>query len=175
VFPFDLSAMKILVLLVLGIIIFGPEKVPKAVTEALGLIRRLQAMGHASVEELGKELGADFAGLRPRDLHPKAVLHRALSTTVPGLVDLSDLDRDIREALHPDQLLVGDIQRVASVTDCSPVKPQGSRFPLSQPASEPGQLAPPQGPRTAARPVESSGQDGNWMSVDEWLQGDLRP
>jgi Sec-independent protein translocase protein TatA len=175
VFPFDLSAVKIVVLLVLGVIIFGPERVPKAITEALGLVRRLKAMGRAGVEELGRELGPDFAGLRPQDLHPKAVLHRALSTTPPGVAGVSDLDRDIRETPHPDQLLAGDAPGADSMADHSPAEPQGSRT-LAQLASERGQPTPhTQDPCLTAQSVDPTVQNDTWMSIDEWLRVDPRP
>ncbi|MER8104868.1 hypothetical protein [Kitasatospora sp. NPDC094016] len=99
----DLSLVKIAVLMALAVMIFGPEKVPALIADAMRLLRNLQTFARNGTEELKQNLGPEFADLRPQDLHPKALVARALTTAAPELSDLTD---DIRETVQPlgDQL-----------------------------------------------------------------------
>lgn len=70
---------EIILMGVLGLLIFGPERLPKAVADAARLIRQLRAMAGTAVEELKSELPPDLANLDLRSMHPRAVLRDALS------------------------------------------------------------------------------------------------
>ncbi|MER7674022.1 hypothetical protein ABTY61_36965 [Kitasatospora sp. NPDC096128] len=94
----DLSLVKIAVLTALAVIIFGPEKVPAMIADAMRLLRALQAFARAGTDELKQSLGPEFADLQPQDLHPKALVARALTTEAP---QLSGLAEDIRSAVQP--------------------------------------------------------------------------
>ncbi|MFJ7281023.1 hypothetical protein [Kitasatospora sp. NPDC098663] len=94
----DLSLVKIAVLMALAVMIFGPEKVPALVADALRLLRNLQAFARTGTDELKQSLGPEFADLRPQDLHPKALVAHALTTAAP---ELSGLTHEIRGSVQP--------------------------------------------------------------------------
>ncbi|MFJ9690925.1 hypothetical protein [Kitasatospora sp. NPDC101183] len=94
----DLSLVKIAVLMALAVIIFGPEKVPALIADAMRLLRNLQAFARTGTDELKQSLGPEFADLRPQDLHPKALVARALTAAAPELSGLGD---EIRESVQP--------------------------------------------------------------------------
>ncbi|MFE9423702.1 hypothetical protein ACFYNO_12160 [Kitasatospora sp. NPDC006697] len=120
----DLSLVKIAVLMALAVMIFGPEKVPALIADAMRLLRALQAFARTGTDELKQSLGPEFADLRPQDLRPKALVARALTTAAP---ELSGLTHEIRESLQPldEQLRHGlDVQARPAASGPPPVLPE---------------------------------------------------
>ncbi len=67
---------EILVLGVLGILIFGPERLPKAAADAARLVRELRRMARGVTADLREEFGADLDTLR--SLNPRRILDDAI-------------------------------------------------------------------------------------------------
>jgi len=73
---FDIGFGEILLLGVIGMLVFGPEKLPKATSDAARLIRQFRAMATNAKNDLAKSAGVDMddtmnavRGLA--DLHPR--------------------------------------------------------------------------------------------------------
>jgi len=62
---FDLGAGEILGLAILGMILLGPERLPKAAAQS-------------ATAELRENLGPGFENLQPADLHPKTFVKKQL-------------------------------------------------------------------------------------------------
>jgi sec-independent protein translocase protein TatB len=75
-------------LVVLAIVIFGPDKLPKMVGEAARTIRRFREFSNNARSDLKKELGPEFQDLKLEDLNPKTFVRKNL---------LGDDDLGIRE------------------------------------------------------------------------------
>lgn len=69
---------ELVVLIVIGLIIFGPERLPKAASDAARLIRRLRALAQNATADLKAELGPEMADLDIRSLHPRRIMQSAL-------------------------------------------------------------------------------------------------
>jgi sec-independent protein translocase protein TatB len=65
---------EIAVLALLGLLIFGPDKLPKAAGDAFRMIRQLRSMATATVNDFKADLGPDVADLNPRRFIEKALL-----------------------------------------------------------------------------------------------------
>ena len=76
---FDFGGGELIGLAILGLILVGPERLPKLASEAASIIRRLQRMAHAATEELRENLGPGFENLQPSDLNPKAFIRKQLN------------------------------------------------------------------------------------------------
>jgi sec-independent protein translocase protein TatB len=74
----NLGWEEILVLAVLGLIIFGPDRLPKAAADAARLLRQLRAMARGAANDLRAELGPEMADLDLRSLHPRRFVEDAL-------------------------------------------------------------------------------------------------
>ena len=74
-----MSGGDVIVLAILGMILVGPERLPKLASEAASLIRRLQRIAHAVTEELRENLGPGFENLQPSDLNPKTFIRQQLA------------------------------------------------------------------------------------------------
>ena len=72
---------EILALGFIGLIVLGPERLPKYAAEAGRLIRRLRMMASDASSELRAELGPDMPDLHMTDLaNPRAAVARYLLT-----------------------------------------------------------------------------------------------
>jgi sec-independent protein translocase protein TatB len=74
----NLGWEEILLLAVLGLIIFGPDRLPKAAADAARLLRQLRSMATGAANELRAELGPEMADLDLRSLHPRRFVENAL-------------------------------------------------------------------------------------------------
>ena len=73
---FDIGIGELLLLAVVGLLIFGPDRLPRAAADAGRWIRQIRQMATSARQELSESAGVDFSGamdgLREfRDLHPK--------------------------------------------------------------------------------------------------------
>lgn len=84
---FHLSPVTLMVLIVLALFIFGPDRLPKAVAEAVRTLRKVRTALHGATEEFREDLGPEFRDLRLRDLHPKTLIQRHLLADEPEPAD----------------------------------------------------------------------------------------
>lgn len=69
---------EIVVLIIVGLIIFGPDRLPKAAADAARILRQLRAMAHNATADLRAELGPEMADLDLASLHPRRIMQSAL-------------------------------------------------------------------------------------------------
>jgi sec-independent protein translocase protein TatB len=71
----NLGLPEILLLTVVGLLVFGPERLPKAAADAGRFIRQLRQMARGATEQLKTELGPEFADLDIASLHPRRLIN----------------------------------------------------------------------------------------------------
>lgn len=76
---FDLFSFKTVALVVLAVVIFGPDKLPKLVSEVMGFIRKVRAFSESAKEDIRKELGPEFKDFEFEDLNPKTFVRKQLA------------------------------------------------------------------------------------------------
>jgi sec-independent protein translocase protein TatB len=74
----NLGWEEILVLAVIGLIVFGPDRLPKAIRDASQLLRQLRTLARSAATDLKSELGPELADLDLRSLHPRRFVEDAL-------------------------------------------------------------------------------------------------
>lgn len=79
---FDIGGGEMIGLAILGLILVGPERLPKLASEAASLVRRIQRIAHAATAELRENLGPGFENLQPSDLNPKTFIRKQLSNAL---------------------------------------------------------------------------------------------
>lgn len=90
---FDLSIVKILILGVLGLVIFGPEQLPRMAAQAGRALRDLRRMADNARADLTESLGPEFRDFDFQDLNPKTFVRKHL---------LDDFDDDSGRRTAPD-------------------------------------------------------------------------
>ena len=71
----NLDGWKLIVLVLLGIFIFGPATLPKALADGGKMLRTLRDMARNATGDLSRELGTD---IQLEDLNPKALIRKHL-------------------------------------------------------------------------------------------------
>jgi sec-independent protein translocase protein TatB len=74
----NLGWEEILLLAVIGLIVFGPDRLPKAIKDVSKLLRELRTMARSAATDLKAELGPEMADLDLRSLHPRRFVEDAL-------------------------------------------------------------------------------------------------
>jgi sec-independent protein translocase protein TatB len=84
----DLSFFKLLVLGVLALIIFGPERLPGMAAQAGRLVRELRRMAEGAKSELSESLGPEFSQFSQQfdiaDLNPKHFVRKHVINELTG-------------------------------------------------------------------------------------------
>lgn len=92
----DVNAPEFLILLVLAIVLFGPERLPDLARKIAKVVRYVRTIAGSAQDQLGKELGPGFENLDFRDLNPKAFVQKHLLSDVDPIV--ADVRREITDA-----------------------------------------------------------------------------
>jgi len=86
---------------VVGVLVFGPDKLPDFARQAAGFVRTLRRMAQDAKNDLGRELGHDLSGLELRSLNPREAVRRAImDDPAPELMAPRDTFPDVA-ADHP--------------------------------------------------------------------------
>lgn len=98
---FDFGAGEIIGLLVLAVILIGPDRLPHFAVDAAKFIKRVREMATTATNELKENLGPGFEDLTPTDLNPKTFLKKQLDSV---LDDTDQPQRTIKHRIDPDLL-----------------------------------------------------------------------
>ena len=73
---FDVGIGEALLLVVLALIIFGPDQLPKVASQAGRALRQLRAMANSARDDLRDGLGPEFADFELSDLDPRQAVRK---------------------------------------------------------------------------------------------------
>ncbi|WP_336208109.1 sec-independent translocase [Nonomuraea sp. LPB2021202275-12-8] len=82
---FGLGWMEIGALIIIALLVFGPEKLPQAASQAGKTLRNLRRMANNARDDLRAGLGPEFSNFDPSDLNPRNFVRKHL---------LDDIDDD---------------------------------------------------------------------------------
>jgi len=119
----DINAPEFVLLLVIAIILFGPERLPDLARKTARLLRYLRAAAGNAQQQLSKELGPEFENVDFRDLNPKAFVQKHLLDDVEPIIadvksQVNDVGKTIKDS-SPDTT-----EAINSSKDHSPGGPQ---------------------------------------------------
>jgi sec-independent protein translocase protein TatB len=107
----NLDGWKLLVLALLGIFIFGPDKLPKAIADGVKMLRNLREMARNATGDLSRELGTD---IQLEDLNPKAFIRKHVLSEADEQAlrrPLEDLYKGVRDDV---QSLAADAKKTTT-------------------------------------------------------------
>lgn len=76
---FDFGAGEIIGLLIIAMILLGPERLPHFAVDAAKFIKKARSLAIAATNELKGNLGPGFEDLKPADLNPKTFIKKQIS------------------------------------------------------------------------------------------------
>jgi sec-independent protein translocase protein TatB len=131
---FGLSWGQIAIIVLVGVFVLGPERIPTAVTWVMSMLRKARTMAAGAQEELRREIGPEIEELRRQ------------VADLQSLKELQDL-RDLRD-LHPKRLIGKNI--LGDEFSGGMTGFLGLNNPVKEASPGPGAVPPP--PATAATP-----------------------
>jgi sec-independent protein translocase protein TatB len=96
----DINGPEILVLIVLAVIIFGPEKLPDLARKAARVLNYLRGIANDAQGRLREELGPEFADLDIASLNPKALAASVLDPVKAEVEGISGSVTEVRDSLN---------------------------------------------------------------------------
>jgi sec-independent protein translocase protein TatB len=88
---FDLDLPKLLVLGVIALIVFGPERLPGLAAQAGRALRELRRMAEGAKSELQQNLGPEFSEFDINDINPRHFVRKHLLDDVGDPIGLGSL------------------------------------------------------------------------------------
>jgi sec-independent protein translocase protein TatB len=92
----DINGPEFVLLLVIAVILFGPERLPDLARKAARLLRYLRTVAGNAQQQLSKELGPEFENVDFRDLNPKAFVQKHLVDEVEPII--ADVKSEVGDA-----------------------------------------------------------------------------
>ncbi|WP_405978738.1 sec-independent translocase [Streptomyces sp. NBC_00158] len=139
----DIGALELVTIVVLAILVFGPDKLPKVIQDVSGFIRKIRAFSDSAKQDIRSELGPEFKDFEFEDLNPKTFIRKQLSENddLQELRSSFDLRKELNEVTDAVNGRETDADAAASAPSATPTAGTGQDL-LKKPA------APAQEPRT---------------------------
>ncbi|CAL9516538.1 sec-independent translocase [Streptomyces radiopugnans] len=145
---FDIGPLELIALVILAILVFGPEKLPKVIQDTARFIRKVREFSDSARDDIRRELGPEFKDFDFEDLNPKNFARKHLLENEDlGLKEIRngfDLRQELAEvtdAVNGREIAPGG--SAASGTGTAAPSPGGSGVDLHKPGQAPRTDPPP--------------------------------
>lgn len=95
---FGVGLAELGVIMLIAVIVLGPEKLPELAKQAGGLIRKAKEFANTARDELRTELGPDYADLELRDLDPRTIVRKHI---IEAMEEAESDAQPVRQGLVP--------------------------------------------------------------------------
>ncbi|NGO08558.1 Sec-independent protein translocase subunit TatB [Streptomyces sp. HC44] len=96
----DIGPLELVTLVVLAVLVFGPEKLPKMIQDVTRTIRKIREFSESAKADIREELGPEFKDFEFEDLNPKTFIRKQLDNDDLGLKEIRngfDLKKEMAE------------------------------------------------------------------------------
>ncbi|MFE9019807.1 sec-independent translocase [Streptomyces sp. NPDC007808] len=96
----DIGALELVTLIVLAVLVFGPDKLPKVIQDVTRTIRKIREFSESAKQDIRQELGPEFKDFEFEDLNPKTFIRKQLDNDELGLKEIRngfDLKKEMAE------------------------------------------------------------------------------
>ena len=106
---FGVGLPELAVIMVVAVIVFGPDRLPEYARQAGRMVRQLRKFAQAAQQDLRDELGPEYANLKLTDLDPRVAIRKHIIEAL----DDEDYDRaaavaDVAKDMTKDVLSPGE-------------------------------------------------------------------
>lgn len=99
---FGIDATEFILIIVLAIVLFGPERIPQLSRKAARVFVYLRGVANTAQSQLRDELGPEYADLKLTDLNPKTFVRKHLSNEIAAIeeakAELNRTAEDLKSA-----------------------------------------------------------------------------
>lgn len=96
----DIGPLELVTLVVLAVLVFGPDKLPKMIQDVTRTIRRIREFSESAKQDIRNELGPEFKDFEFEDLNPKTFIRKQLDNDDLGIDEIRngfDLKKEMAE------------------------------------------------------------------------------
>ncbi|MGW3913782.1 sec-independent translocase [Streptomyces sp. NPDC005070] len=96
----DVGPLELVTLVVLAVLVFGPDKLPKMIQDVSRTIRKIREFSESAKADIRDELGPEFKDFEFEDLNPKTFIRKQLDNDELGLKEIRngfDLKKEMAE------------------------------------------------------------------------------
>jgi sec-independent protein translocase protein TatB len=111
----NLNMWEIGALVLLALFIFGPERLPKVISDGVRVLRKVRDMARNATSDLSRELGTD---VRLEDLHPRTFIRKHLLS-----------EEEEAQLRRPFDDVLRDVRQVAADANEYPRRPEPPGLP----------------------------------------------
>ncbi|MEV5004419.1 sec-independent translocase [Streptomyces sp. NPDC093064] len=96
----DIGPLELLTIIIVAVLVFGPEKLPKVIQDVTRTIRKIREFSESAKQDIRSELGPEFKDFEFEDLNPKTFIRKQLDNDDLGLQEIRngfDLKKEMAE------------------------------------------------------------------------------
>ncbi|MFE9093845.1 sec-independent translocase [Streptomyces sp. NPDC007264] len=96
----DIGPLELVTLVVLAVLVFGPDKLPKMIQDVTRTIRKIREFSESAKQDIRDELGPEFKDFEFEDLNPKTFVRKQLDSDDLGIKEIRngfDLKKEMAE------------------------------------------------------------------------------
>ncbi|AEY91517.1 MULTISPECIES: sec-independent translocase [Streptomyces] len=96
----DIGPLELVTIIVLAVLVFGPDKLPKVIQDVMRTIRKIREFSESAKQDIRNELGPEFKDFEFEDLNPKTFIRKQLDNDELGLKEIRngfDLKKEMAE------------------------------------------------------------------------------
>jgi sec-independent protein translocase protein TatB len=96
----DIGPLELVTIIVLAVLVFGPDKLPKVIQDVMRTIRKIREFSESAKQDIRQELGPEFKDFEFEDLNPKTFIRKQLDNDELGLKEIRngfDLKKEMAE------------------------------------------------------------------------------
>ncbi|MFG2963867.1 MULTISPECIES: sec-independent translocase [unclassified Streptomyces] len=96
----DIGPLELVTIIVLAVLVFGPDKLPKVIQDVMRTIRKIREFSESAKADIRQELGPEFKDFEFEDLNPKTFIRKHIDGDELGLKEIRngfDLKKEMAE------------------------------------------------------------------------------
>ncbi|KUL51716.1 MULTISPECIES: sec-independent translocase [unclassified Streptomyces] len=139
----DIGALEIVALVVLAVLIFGPDKLPKVIQDVSRTIRKIREFSDSAKADIRQELGPEFKDFEFDDLNPKKFIRKQLDNDELGLKEIRngfDLKKEMNEVADAVHGRDSDSDSTSSAPSGSAASSSGTRVDMQKKPANPASV-----------------------------------
>ncbi|MEU7378878.1 MULTISPECIES: sec-independent translocase [unclassified Streptomyces] len=129
----DIGPLELLTIIIVAVLVFGPEKLPKVIQDVTRTIRKIREFSESAKQDIRSELGPEFKDFEFEDLNPKTFIRKQLESDELGLKEIRngfDLKKEMAEIT--DAVNGNEHDSAASSSSAGSPGPSGGRIDMTK-------------------------------------------
>ena len=137
----DIGPLELLTIVVLAVLVFGPDKLPKVIQDVMRTIRKIREFSESAKQDIRSELGPEFKDFEFEDLNPKTFIRKHIDGDDLGLKEIRngfDLRKEMAEVTDVVNGHDGSSSSSPSSSSSSSSSSGGGRIDMTKRPESPG-------------------------------------